>query len=384
MPCRLALAVVYLSSGVDSFWGSAYFDTIPTKPTSAVWWNDTQLATFESPVVAKRFQGYRTWHQEHFDSVGKYMIETYPDMFGTMTFERLLWATLLIETRAFSCPSAPMDKPSTTWCLVPYELPLGPAAHSVQSTYPVKRLTCNINPRYIDLVNHQSYVGSEYGIDSYVKGWYQCLSSEAYEAGAEIFISYGSHHHTSHFLETYGFAPGGFEHMDVVGFHFPPNNLSARKCRGGKVSEYCPGDLVAVAGIDGCLRTNKGESFERKVASLLTGNQVQRISLSEIANARKFIRDSINREIASFSTTYESDAGRLVSGESLTFDEYAVLAVRSRYKRVLHAVATELTKSEGRCSEKRFLYARDIADRSGRNPGSSTDSWLYKLTLVKP
>jgi hypothetical protein len=37
----------------------------------------------------------------------------------------------------------------------------------------------------------------------YVKGTFRALVAEAYEPGAEMYISYGSHHHTAHFLETF-------------------------------------------------------------------------------------------------------------------------------------------------------------------------------------
>lgn len=240
-------------------------------------------------------------------------------------------------------------------------------------------ITC----RYVDLVNHQSYVGSEYGIDTYVKGWYQCLSSEAYEAGAEIFISYGSHHHTAHFLETYGFAPGGFEHMDTIGFHLTPKNETARKCAGGKHAEYCKGDVVAVAGIDGCIRQGRVGSFERTVASVIADKSVQRITDAEITTTRAYMREQITRELAGFSTTYESDINRLVSGESLSFDDYVVLAVRSRYKRVLHAVAEQLGKNT-KCEEKVWLHSREIADKAAKVPGAGTDGWLYKFVLTLP
>lgn len=111
-----------------------------------------------------------------YNVVGKYMASKYPQYFaGIMTYERFLWAHLIIETRAFSCPSSSYDQPSSTWCLVPF----------------------------MDLINHQSYVGSEYGVDTYAKGLFRALVMEAYEPGAEMYISYGSHHHTAHFLETY-------------------------------------------------------------------------------------------------------------------------------------------------------------------------------------
>jgi hypothetical protein len=69
---------------------------------------------------------------DRYNVVGKYMAQQYPEYFGAiMTYERFLWAHLIIETRAFSCPGyKDVDSAGSTWCLVPY----------------------------MDLINHQSYV----------------------------------------------------------------------------------------------------------------------------------------------------------------------------------------------------------------------------------
>jgi hypothetical protein len=69
---------------------------------------------------------------DRYNVVGKYMAKQYPEYFGAiMTYERFLWAHLIIETRAFSCPGyKDVDSAGSTWCLVPY----------------------------MDLINHQSYV----------------------------------------------------------------------------------------------------------------------------------------------------------------------------------------------------------------------------------
>ena len=119
-PCRLSLAVAYLRTIRTGYWTHAYWDTIPTRPTSPVWWSDKELEAFESPIVAQRFRQYRDWHKQQFNSIGQHMIKTYPKEFGSLTYEDYVWAVLAVETRAFSCPSGPMDKGSSTWCLVPY------------------------------------------------------------------------------------------------------------------------------------------------------------------------------------------------------------------------------------------------------------------------
>jgi len=365
-PCRLSLAVAHMAmDGVKSFW-APYFATIPRKPTSAVWWNDTKLGLFESPILAHRFQEYRGWHENHWETVGKHMKKTYPHFWGSLDYGLLTWATLVVETRAFSCPGDDMDRGSSTWCLVPY----------------------------VDLINHQSYVGSEYGVDSYVKGWYQCLSSEAYLPGAELYISYGSHHHTAHFLETYGFAPGGFEHMDVVGFHVPLKDAKARKCRkeGGKsieVEEYCPGDLVTVAGPDGCLGSDgktkaTAVHFIQKVAAQMSGKDIKRVTAGDRTAAIDFLKKAIDDKLASFSTPYEGDANQLVSGSPLSYDEYVVLAVRSRYKRVLTAVSKRLNQKDAMCSMIRHQYAHGQVSQVQRTPGNGRDSWLYEMRINLP
>lgn len=117
--CRLALALVYLSAGGDNFWGSVYFDTVPTKPPSLVWWNHSYLNQFESPILKDRIEEYKADHRSNFHTIGKHMIRTYPDMWGNLTFDRFLWGALLVETRTFSCPGGPMDASASTWCLVP-------------------------------------------------------------------------------------------------------------------------------------------------------------------------------------------------------------------------------------------------------------------------
>ena len=242
--------------------------------------------------------------------------------------------------------------------------------------------------RYVDLVNHQSYVGSEYGVDTFKPGWYQCMSSEAYEKGAEVYISYGSHHHTSHFLETYGFMPTGFDHMDVVGFHMPLRDKKDRGCRRIKHSqstpEFCAKDIVMVAGVDGCLLPSKGSQALRRVAAEVADVEDHEVSNDVLARGKSFISHAIRKQLALFPQTYEEDAGRLVSGESLTFNEYAVLSVRSRYKRILKAVAERLDASDANdtCETKEWLYASGISNRANRAPGSNTDSWLYKMSLV--
>jgi hypothetical protein len=222
------------------------------------------------------------------------------------------------------------------------------------------------------MINHQSYSQSDYGMDLVEEGWFHLLASEAYEDNADIFISYGSHRLTRHFLEAYGFVPGGYDHQDAVGFSLARKPASV--------------DIVGVASIDGCIRQGGGRTFIRTVAAEISGaSAVSDVTFLEIAAAQKYLRDQITSRLASFSTTYEFDANRVVSGEVLHFNERLVLSVRSRYKRILHAVLQQLDKPPDEpCVESAWVGAGEIAETASNAHGMETDSWLYEVVLTPP
>jgi len=267
----------------------------------------------------------------------------------------------VIETRAFACPGDETYDSGDSWCLVPY----------------------------VDLLSHQSYLDSNYGVNLVQDGMFDVASHEAYEPGAEVAISYGSHHSSTHFLQTYGFMPIGFEGADKVSLEFTPKIAPGNKHR---LATY-----FAVVGIDGCLLP---ESFLDSLASDIFSNPkllppmftpkrtppketIRQIlsNTTEITAAQRRLLKMVQSEQAHFAESYEKDVKALHAGFT-TYEEWVILSVRSRYKRILRALVASLEQSisTGKtCTPQSWHHTVDDARvlRHKRGHNTSTDSIFH-------
>eukprot|EP00038_Savillea_parva_P018100 m.22413 g.22413 ORF g.22413 m.22413 type:complete len:560 (+) comp3984_c0_seq2:2-1681(+) len=328
-PWRLILAMDYEHQlGEKSYW-AAFIRSMPVKPTSPLWWTDEQMDEMQSPRISDEIVKLKESIKEAYDVFFPHLTDAHPELYAGMniTLESFTWASLQVWGRAFDASANdPNDKSRRTWMMVPF----------------------------IDLVNHQSYVGSFYGDEEATVGndekAFSCWATECFTAGAEIFQSYGSHKSSTHYFLYYGFVPMGFEQADFVSFTVDPD-VEARFAKNtwkmgyagadGRITEGFLHQFVRAVVIQRKL-AQQGLTLEQGEEKAIAASSAEVLADQAAWRAvLQYILGEVEDRLANLPTTLEEDEHALDNLE-FEYDRWVTLTIRVRFKRLLHTVRSNL------------------------------------------
>jgi len=251
-----------------------------------------------------------------YDAVYPHLMASYPDLWNSSahTYQSFINAAINVWGRGFDANAQDdTDLHRRIWILVPL----------------------------IDVVNHQSYVGSYFSdLDNRnTAASFDSWATECYTEGAEVFQSYGSHRSSSHFFLYYGFLPDGHERGDYVSFKLDPATIEDKKAL------FSHSWYSGFAGVDGHI----SEYFIADFAEYLENRHhdgIRRWDSPTQATWRLAIvtlLKTVRRTQQELPTTLEEDIAELEQGfEVVGFAQWSILSVRVRFKTILEAVATNL------------------------------------------
>eukprot|EP00041_Stephanoeca_diplocostata_P028998 m.844791 g.844791 ORF g.844791 m.844791 type:complete len:598 (+) comp23475_c0_seq40:178-1971(+) len=401
-PWRLILALHHQMNDLNSFW-APYIATLPPV-TSIALWTEEQLDNMQSPGMKESVLAIRESIQDIYDHVVVHLRTTYPDVYtitnttGVYNYDERTFfsAALHVYARAFDAYAFDKDRPKRhTWVMVPW----------------------------IDLVNHQSFVGSFFG-DSHSnrdevpvidgKPYFSSWATECFTADAEMFQSYGSHKSGSHYFQYYGFLPEGSEKNDLVA-------VSLSQDLGGRLREFkrpppeTPSWYTGVAGIDGHIT----EAFLFTAVRLAVLEKHYARFEQDHQDTPENLPDRINFTVSTAQILSDSDAWKqvletilvavkadvealpttLAQDEELlelpftTYETWATLTLRVRFKRILHTmienleyrIAKNATKEEWKFPKCEWSIAYETSTVKARHSGiggaMSSDS-LFETSLM--
>eukprot|EP00041_Stephanoeca_diplocostata_P033742 m.1122142 g.1122142 ORF g.1122142 m.1122142 type:complete len:499 (+) comp24401_c1_seq13:99-1595(+) len=320
MYCYLIIALEYEKHNLKNSYWKPYLDTVPFRPTSLTWLSEAELDNLQSATLKEITLNSKKELEKGYNEIMPYLHATYPDKFpkDKHTLESYAASAIHVSARVFQTNWHNSEKREMR--RLKQEKKLSGAGGTTVGLIP-----------YADLLNHQSYVDSDYG-DSYSEheGNFSLYASECYSPGAEVYHSYGSHHASVHFLSEYGFIPAGFLKADYI-------TLVLTEEQEETVDKSNP--AVGFIGIDGMVYP---ESFMNTVAEIQAGKE-QRTALKAIDGAVSAIVGAIQSTLEDLPTTLEEDYAELRQGFK-TYESWVAVNTRVRFKQILHTSVSVLNQ----------------------------------------
>eukprot|EP00040_Diaphanoeca_grandis_P035132 m.220073 g.220073 ORF g.220073 m.220073 type:complete len:627 (+) comp33310_c0_seq2:329-2209(+) len=360
-PWRLIIAVEHERHQPDSRW-RLYFDSMPDVPTSALWWDSTTVESLQSPILAKQISTLNNVLKETYARIYPNLKEAHPDHWDDRnSFDSFKWSAINVWGRGFDANAQdPQDPNRRIWILVPL----------------------------LDVVNHQSYVGSYFSdLDNpRTASTFDSWATECYTEGAEVFQSYGTHRSSSHFFMYYGFLPDGHERGDFI-------SLSLDMATAHDMAQVLgSGWSSGFAGNDGHVT----EEFLSDFAKYLTNrgkSDWQEPSEEVWQLAISIIASSVRTAISQLPTTMQEDIEMVQQGfDEMGYTKWSILRVRIRFKSILHLLLENLEHrlkkkandpSAWLTSTKKWLMVNDpdntLIHRSSM--AANLDESLFSVTI---
>eukprot|EP00040_Diaphanoeca_grandis_P008573 m.45693 g.45693 ORF g.45693 m.45693 type:complete len:507 (+) comp20038_c0_seq1:319-1839(+) len=332
--CRLILALEYESKIKDSFW-KEYIASLPEKPTALMFWNRENVIKTQSATILRLFDKQSDWYKTTYDILFPYLCDTYPDLFpdcSVYSVESLMVSGINVGARMFAAYQIELNNVTLR----------RPSSASKNAEFATSHSSTGVLLPMADLSNHVSNSESPYS-DLEKTQTFTLRTAENYRSGAQLGFSYGSHHESAYFVDTYGFLPGGYLRSDYVA-------IKVRDARLGSTG-VARRTLLGCVGIDGEIIP---ANFVMTIGKTWFPTEQGIVATDK---ARRKILSAMKQHLESLPTSYEEDMKELEAGFQ-EYTQFVSVNVRTRFKRIWKTAIESLEFTVGHSAVPKPVHLR--------------------------